>query len=638
MTTILESQINFNDVLLHPYKINDAENDKFASLRTVALENKELRQKEEESDFFESYSLDGQSTGCASPQFGDEYMDDVFDMLQHGDVADRLLMDALKTNPTGESSFPNFFLNESTEKKSLRNPSAKVSFALEHHIGNNRFYIQLSIFRQKFMEAFHLDNRDVCNEILKQIINSVRYSDPPGRFLECNHDNEGWTNIGISAATMRIVEAALFQPPSVALSEFLYHEHDIDGALLKSDNRSIDMTWPIDYSKVSQASIRASSFRGSYASSYMESSCREGSFMTESQFENDTSILSTCPEPDEAMQEYVKPDSVKKKKGMRRRGLISSDVPKSETEKIASSMYGIGKDLEKLVQSVFDQPIESGSTGDFELASEYSYTSEDLMGKRMKRSVVAQSVCSSTSSLGGLRSEFANDFRIDSNITKPVRRRKVASINKPNDTSSDSGDCYPRIKVQYCDESTGAAQLRSLSRYDVLCTNKVSPFVRQCNHVGNNRLRTLFMIHQSRYNSRDASILFKNRVVHDILQHILHGKKAKARFVFQHQERSNLWIQIPNEAVPKIIVACLECCSLDPSLYFLPPLTEKEFLYNSRNQRDRKITMKDLHKCALGNIRRRKMKKAISGRDGTSIRHLQDSVRKNIDGKPSGRK
>ena len=51
-----ESEINFNDVLLHPYKIDDADNDKFASLpRTVALENNEFRVKEEdESDFFEN--------------------------------------------------------------------------------------------------------------------------------------------------------------------------------------------------------------------------------------------------------------------------------------------------------------------------------------------------------------------------------------------------------------------------------------------------------------------------------------------------------------------------------------------------------------------------------------------------------
>jgi hypothetical protein len=636
MTSIPESEMNFNDVLLHPYNIDDAENYKFVSLRTGALENNELRKKEEEeSDFFENYSLDGQSTGYASPQFGNENMDDVFCMVENGDVADRILMDALKSNPTGESSFPTFFHNPNDKCSQQNLRSAKVSLALEHHIGNNRFYIKLSIFRQKFMEAFHLGNRDVCNEILKQIINSVCYSDPPGRFLECNHYNEGWTDIGKGSATMRTIEAALFQPPSVALSEFLYHEHDIEGALLKSDNRSSAMTWPIDYSKtVSLASIRGSSFQGSYASSYMESS-----FMTESQFENDTSILSTFPEPADEDMEYEKPDRIKKKKGMRRRGLISSDVPKSETDKIGSSMYGIGKDLETLVQSVFDQPIESeSSTGDFDLASAYSYTSEDLTGKRMKQSVGAQSVCSSTSSLGGLRAEFANNFIIDSNITKAVRRRKVASINKAHVASSDSGDCYPRIKVQYLDESTGAAQLRSLSSYDVLCTNKVSPFVRQCNHVGNNRLRTMFMIHQSRYNSKDASVLLKNCVVHDILQHILHGTKAKAHFVFQHQERSNLWIQIPNEAVPKIIVTCLECCSFDPSFYILPAPTEKEFLYNSRNRRDRKITMTDLHKCALGNIRRRKMKKAISGRDGASIRHLQDSVRKNAEGKPSARK
>mgnify|MGYP000214282460 FL=1 len=91
--------MNFNDVLLHPYNIDDAENYKFVSLRTGALENNELRKKEEEEiDFFENYSLDGQSTGYASPQFGNENMDDVFCMVENGDVADRILMDALKSH------------------------------------------------------------------------------------------------------------------------------------------------------------------------------------------------------------------------------------------------------------------------------------------------------------------------------------------------------------------------------------------------------------------------------------------------------------------------------------------------------------------------------------------------------------
>ena len=639
MTIILERETNNNDVLLYPAEVDNAEIDGLASLQPMALENKKVRNEEEDNKSPGRSSLYGGITSYESPQFDSAYVEDTFQemldlQLFSDEDEDQILMDALKTN---ERPIVSAFIDDSNHAWSSQSPCRELRLALlEKHIGNNRFYIMLSILRQNFMEAFHLGNRAECDEILKQVIDSVCCSNPPGRFLVYTSLDsgldEGLTDIGQCQATMQRVEAAILNPPVVALSQFLYHEHDIaSGAQFMSDSFSTDVTLPIDYSMtVSSPSIRKSCV----SSSNMES-CIETSYMgTESQFGNETSsILSTWQEPNDTIMEDSKPGGKRRKNGMRRRGLITSDMPSEKIDKM--NHYEIGKDLEKLVQNVFfDSPTENGDTRDWELASNHSDSSDDDRSKRVKRSVTVQSMCSSTSSLGGLRADFAKDLRIDSlsrpKFAKRSRRRKTPLANSSHVVASEDKDYNPRIKVKFFDEGICTTRFRPLSSYDVLCTNEIRPIIKQCNHVGNNRFRTMLMIFQARYNSKDITLQYKNQLVRCILQHTLYGEKGQTRFVFQ--EQSKVWTQIPNEAVPKIIVACLEECSCNPGLCVLPLFTEDIFLRNSNSRHQRqegRMTIKDLRKMSLDNIiQKRKKKKSPTRRDRISIEQLQETVKK----------
>eukprot|EP00979_Chaetoceros_neogracilis_P017669 scaffold10261_cov269-Chaetoceros_neogracile.AAC.11 len=641
MIIVLESEININDVLLHPIDINDHyETDTFfASAKDTMTLKHQVQNKEDHTS--ESNSWYGENTSCASPQFYDEYVQDSFGNLLNDEP------ELLKTTvvEVEDSSFSTFLddRNDSSYDNILspQSPCPKAHFESEKHIGNNRFYIQISIFRQSFMEAFHMGNRAECDAILKRVIDSVCCYNPPGRFLELVPlgQDEFYVDIGTCKATMRRVEAAFINPPLVALSQFLYHEHEIDaGALFKNEIISDDVTLPTETTSCSKT-MSLASIRQSFLPSRNMNSCIDTSYTgTESQFGNETSsMFSTCQELDDSVIEDFRPTTKRKKTGMRRRGLISSDEPTKKNEMMKKYKIGEGlrKVTENLIQNVIDNTTEDGNARDFDRASNLSGSSEDVESKRAKRSrsITMQSVCSSTSSLGGLRSDFANNLKVDSfsrpRVPKRTRQKKTTSANKYHVPTSDQSDFHPRIKVKVYDEVTNTTQLRSLSRYDVLCTHGGTHLaLKECNHVGNNRLRTMLLIFQARYNSKDISPQFKNRLIHCILQHTLHGKKGQTRFVFQALEQE-LWTQIPNEAIPKFVVSCLEECPSNPRLCVLPPFREKDLFWSYQNRpRGGRMTSKDVQANALFALKKGKKMKPYTMRDASSVKQLQDSVLK----------
>ena len=91
------------------------------------------------------------------------------DMLEKLDEHedDNRLMDELKKAPlyrNNQDSFNNIQPLHSNEAMKPAMEVPKLRLASEQHIGNNRFYIQLSIYRQQFLEAKRDSNFHVCNE------------------------------------------------------------------------------------------------------------------------------------------------------------------------------------------------------------------------------------------------------------------------------------------------------------------------------------------------------------------------------------------------------------------------------------------------------------------------------------------
>lgn len=400
--------------------------------------------------------------------------------------------------------------------------------------------------------------------------------------------------------------------------------HMDDEGKLKLENRSNTVTLQTIFSKtISMASNRDD--YGCEATSFRTNSCVAQSREDHTKYDQDNGTRSSSssrfkgPHP-------APSDSKKKKKGLRRRGLLSSDVPSK------NSRFQISSDLEKLVRNVFDRPIEDNNGEDSDDdCSEYSSASEDARPTQRRRSMASHSMCSSASSLGGLGGDFSNSLKIDSwqKGSKTLRRRKNAPVraSKPKNESVTQPELFSDFKVKVTDDSNGSLLYDSLSSYDVLCNLDNRPKIMLCNHIGNNRLRILLKMYQARFNANDTPLADRNRLVHDIIKNTLHSEKGQSRYVFQDPDNVNFWVQIPFAFVPKLIVCCLEDCRLFMELPMLPPITERSWVKSLMgNQGVRQQTMEDLHETALKNIRKRKQKKTISGRDKGSIAMLQNSV------------
>jgi hypothetical protein len=575
-----------------------------------------------------------------------EELTNVFDMLDRMDVVeeDRILMDTLKAYPPENplsSPGDTLGINQESWHQPTQQHVPKVCLASDQHPGNNRFYIHVSINRQKFMKAYNSGNEATCNEIAKNIINTVCFqSYPRGRFLEYDplSSNDDWIHIGHGQSVIDQVKGALKDPPDVRLSKFSYHTQGIlpeEKPLTKRNTNSNDITLQTDYSQTGSSYRDASTYRESYLSSanvdtsyketsYTGTSCRD----TYSQFDTEASMRSTTNAFEDGNPGDSGSETQKRKKGMRRRGMISSDVPTK------SKKFDVNGDLTKLVQSVFNQPLENGTFADSD-GSECSAFSIEKP-KRPKHSIIAHSVASSTSSISGLHSDFANGLKIES--TKSIassrkyrgsssfKRKKSAGASKER-ASTIIPEHFNSVQVKIVDETTGSNQTRPLSNYDILCTKQPRPGIMPINQIGNNRFRIMLQIYHGKYNSEDIEQREKNCIIYMIFQEILKSKKGRMRFIYQVEDDNDVWTQMPNEEIPKFITSCIEECENNPNLVNLPSLKERPWVSNIvRRQRRKQVTIDDLQQAALKNIKGRRKKRYIISRDPDTIAELQAAV------------
>ena len=636
---VRDHHVNNNDVLLlHPEQnLDDVFDTNAASFDTAEVGSNNPWYQQAQHAAYEPEQR--------SPWGHSDQLMNVFDMLDRLDDVeeDLVLMDSLRANPlhvvSDACSSIDIFKKRPTGTKQPHLP--KVRFASVQHPGNNRFYIEISLHRQRFMEAFDSGNEMLCNEIATNIVRTVTLqSYPPGRFLEYDPlgSSVDWIDIGQDQAAIERVKGALREPPEVHLSKFLYHENATSAGLSEECDKlqldvkdghntgkntvdtsmsTNDITLQIDHLHHSRT-ISLPSHRESYRStSYTNSHIGTAT----------TSIMSNSPVYEEEDSDSDNPKS-KKKSFIRRRGMLSSGKKKKTS-------FHVNDDLTRLVQSVFNQPIDDGCVSDED--SECSASSglfHDDMTKRRKH---AHSICSSASSLNGLRGDFANDLRIEprSSASRKIstsstsgKRKKISPAAASSTANSIKQDFF-NVQVK-CTDANGSTHTRPLSRYDILCTNHPHLGILLCNQVGNNRLRIMLQIHQARYNSKDIILRDKNRIIFDILQ------RSKGSFVLQDQKNTNLWTQTADGAVPKIIKTSLEECTSNPTLPTLPSHRESPWLQGGSKERRRskQVTMDDLHAAAVKNIKRRRGKKTIAGRDLNAIAKLQSAVLK----KAAGRK
>ena len=660
--TVPDHHINNNDVLLLPLEGIHAHN--LSSDNSISSGTYDFSNPGEIGQTSQLRTSGLGNTGSSSTAFHDqqkklegfgvntrpqppEDLTNVFeDMLDTMGAVDELT-DTFKIYPpenTLSTPHSNLRVHQEPWHKPLQQLLPKVYLASDQHPGNNRFYIHISLKRRQFMQAYNSGDEAKCNEIAEEIINNICFqSNPRGRFLKYDplSTEDDWIHIGRGQPVVDQVKGALKDPPIVRLSKFGYHELERpspEKSLGKRMTPSNEIVSNTDFSRTLSSYRDESSYRESHLSStVIGTSRRDTSNMgtsyrdAHSQVDTEVSVMSTSNMTEDTGRTGAGSETQKRRKGMRRRGMISSDLP------TRSKRFDVNGELTQQVESVFNQPQEIGANGYAESeCSENSYQSVEKSKRVKHNSAIAPSYASSTtSSISGLHSDFANGLKFEGNRSAAssrhysrssnFKRKKSAGANRER-ASTIIPEYFNGVQVQVFHESTGTFKTRSLSSYDILCTqNRTS--ILPVNQIGNNRFRIILLMYHGRYYSEKIKNEEKNCILYSMYTDILNTKKGKMRFIYQDQNNNDMWTQMENQAIPKFITACLKEANSNPDIMKLPSIKEKPWVSVKASRRRRKqVKFDDLQQAALKNVQTRRRKKQVVSRDPEKIAELHEAV------------
>lgn len=99
------------------------------------------------------------------------------------------------------------------------NSTPKVQYAMDDHLGNNRFFISLSLRRAEFIEAYEMEEYDKCETIATDIVTTV-IQEYGGRFLEgaSTSADSTFTDLGHGCEAFERVKFALHSLPQNSFS------------------------------------------------------------------------------------------------------------------------------------------------------------------------------------------------------------------------------------------------------------------------------------------------------------------------------------------------------------------------------------------------------------------------------------
>lgn len=108
------------------------------------------------------------------------------------------------------------------------NSIPKVQFAMDGHLGNNRFSISLSLRRTEFVTAYERGEYNTCDTIATDIVNTLcrEYN---GRLLEVISTSVDWTftDLGHGYEAIERIKFALHYPPQSPFSPPVVMENDV---------------------------------------------------------------------------------------------------------------------------------------------------------------------------------------------------------------------------------------------------------------------------------------------------------------------------------------------------------------------------------------------------------------------------
>ena len=88
-----------------------------------------------------------------------------------------------------------------------------LRFAPGNHVGNQRFLVLLSIFRQRYMQESMFGHEDECLSIAQEVVDTVcNKCEPHGRFFQKGRDNHWYPQLGQDSLSSIVANALKNEP------------------------------------------------------------------------------------------------------------------------------------------------------------------------------------------------------------------------------------------------------------------------------------------------------------------------------------------------------------------------------------------------------------------------------------------
>jgi len=553
------------------------------------------------------------------------------------------------------------------------NGDPKVQFAVDGHMGNNRFSVILSLWRDEFMLAHENGEYGKCDRIAIDIVNTVT-QEYTGRFLEVSstRDDRSYVDLGCEFQAVERVKFALHNTPqrppcpdSVRENEAIYIKNDFnaEGAFGKDvlsakdvssnifdDEDSIvscnpgDFDFPNDLYKTfeprcdyletnSISSVDSNTLSSKHPHSVAETdnTSEYGKFIEPLSLDDSTSKQSVILDDSASKRSYVMEEPASEKAPSDK--LVKADgtqatAPKKRRKKRVIQRRGMLKFNSESKSKPNPTPQQRSSSkvnvnlGDSRFAVDPSLS-------EMFNKAASEGQGTDVTDLYTTNSSYC-----ESTVSEPKRQKILAPLqglrstflkkfnvgkNHTEHYSASEADIIEQdSKVKCLDEN----RYRDLSSFDVLCqTDPFNSVVTDSTHVGNSRLKVMMQSRKNKYHKKSATSRDKQSIVNSLVSEVVHGVKGKGNFVARELDDHN-WYELDQQMACLMVKGSLDQSKIDSSVLDLPDSSTYDERTESTSQRGG--LMGNLHNAAVLNLKNRKKKKTLSSNfNPESINELQ---------------
>mmetsp|Transcript_29342 Transcript_29342/g.34913 ORF Transcript_29342/g.34913 Transcript_29342/m.34913 type:complete len:598 (-) Transcript_29342:175-1968(-) len=550
------------------------------------------------------------------------------------------------------------------------NSTPNVQFAMDGHLGNNRFSISLSLRRDEFATAYEKGDYNSCETIATDIVNTL-CREYKGRLLEVVSTNEDWTftDIGYGCEAVERVKFALQYPPQSPFSPPVCTDNDLDceededydvAAFTKDalhpnifddDNDVIDNTdehptpphletfhsfdsIPVDFYKAfeprpecletnSISSVASNTVTDSSVTSNTVSTTSipssVGNQDTKGEIENNNQDekSSSVDKPSLMEDSSIKKDSCKK--AAKVKSTTETAIPNRRKKRVIQrrGLLKFNTDTksnpdvkiqvkQRTISKVSVNLGDSRFAVDPTLSKMLNRAASEGHGTDITDLYTTNSYCESI--VMSTASEPKRQKVIHRLRETLLSKLKVGKGNTKHYSSSEV-DIMENDKTVKCLDQN---EFREISPYDVFCrTEPNHDLVTETTHVGNSRLKIMMMNHREKYHSTCSTKADKRSILSSLVSEVVNGEKGIGKFIAKESEDCG-WYELDEEGACLVVEGSLGKSEHDMAVLNLP---DPSLGFESKDKLPSQANlMGGLHNAALMNLKNRKKKRILSSK------------------------